>query len=294
MKKFKEIIDKQVAFNCGKNLFFCGVNNSLGFIPETEFSVKRINEIDKDSENLLIDYATDKALREFYRINQYYTFDKQAKKDLREIYVELFLKFRERKTSIKSISGSHYENLSKWLLLSNPFAEKIYLSKDENVESAACSEYSPDIQMEILQIDITKIMEPVLDIGCGEQGNLVQYFCKNRIEAVGFDISAADKSYIAKSDWFEYELGINRWGTITSNLGFSNHFNHHHLRNDGNFIDYANKFMDILNSLKAGGSFHYAPDLPFIEKYLDENKYQITKRTIGKYNFKSTRIKRLE
>jgi hypothetical protein len=70
-------------------------------------------------------------------------------------------------------------------------------------------------------------------------------------------------------------------GTITSNLGFSNHFNHHHLRKDGHFIEYAKTFMDILNSLKIGGSFYYAPDLPFIEKYLDRVKYRIKTHNIG-------------
>jgi len=52
--------------------------------------------------------------------------------------------------------------------------------------------------------------------------------------------------------------------------------------------------MDILNSLKIGGSFHYAPDLPFIERYLDKNKYQLSARNIGGYDFKATVIKRLK
>jgi hypothetical protein len=52
--------------------------------------------------------------------------------------------------------------------------------------------------------------------------------------------------------------------------------------------------MDILNSLKTGGSFYYAPDLPFVEKYLDKDNYQISTAGIGNYEFKSTRIKRLK
>jgi len=52
--------------------------------------------------------------------------------------------------------------------------------------------------------------------------------------------------------------------------------------------------MDILNALKVGGNFHYAPDLPFIEQYLDKDKYQLTKRSIGNYNLCSTKIIRMK
>jgi len=52
--------------------------------------------------------------------------------------------------------------------------------------------------------------------------------------------------------------------------------------------------MDILSSLKIGGNFHYAPDLPFVEQYLDRDKYQLTNRNIGNYEFRSTIIKRIK
>jgi hypothetical protein len=52
--------------------------------------------------------------------------------------------------------------------------------------------------------------------------------------------------------------------------------------------------MDILKSLKIGGRFHYAPDLPFIELYLDKQQYKIEKYEIGDFDFKTTVIKRLK
>lgn len=293
MDLFKDNIDKQIKYNQGKNLFYNGINNSLRFIPETLQAIRKIGEIDKEAENLLIDYVTNRAIQEFCRINQYYTFDKQAQEDLRAIYIELFINIKSDNISMDPISEKHYEKLIKWLQETNPFAEKIYSSKEETIEPVACSEYSHDLQMEILQLDISQITGPVLDIGCGKQGDLVKYLRKNGMDAYGFDRFAYDGSFLANSDWFEYEYGIEKWGTITSNLGFSNHFLHHHFRNDGNFMDYAKKYMEILNSLKIGGSFHYAPDLPFIEQYLDMNKYDVTKQDIGKYNFKSTKIQRL-
>lgn len=210
------------------------------------------------------------------------------------MYVDLIANVKIHKSSIDLIAKKHYDNLIKWLQETNSFAEKIYTSKGEMIESVACSEYSPDLQIEILQIDINKIIEPVLDIGCGRQGNLVLFLRQNSIDAYGFDRFAYDNSALSNSDWFEYKYEKAKWGTIISNLGFSNHFQHHHFRRDGNFIEYAKKYMDILGSLKIGGNFHYAPDLPFVEQYLDKDKYQLTIRSIRNYEYKSTKIKRLK
>ncbi len=294
MKIYQDNIETQFEFNRGKNLFYNGILNSLRFSPEILKAIEKADSIDADSENLLIDYLTNRAVQEFCKINQYYTFDKQAHLILRSLYVELFTNIKNRKSSIESIAAEHYDNLIKWLQETNPFAEKIYTSEGEMIESVACSEYSPDLQIEILQIDIDQIIEPVLDIGCGKQGNLVLFLRQNGVDAYGFDRFAYDNSALNNSDWFDYKFEKSKWGTIISNLGFSNHFQHHHFRNDGNFIAYTMKYMEILCSLKIGGNFHYAPDLPFVEQYLDKANYQLTKRSISNYDFRSTIIKRLK
>ncbi|MBP1631251.1 MAG: hypothetical protein H6Q15_2144 [Bacteroidetes bacterium] len=294
MKICQDIIDKQFDLNQRKNLFYSGILNSLRFSPETLDTIERIGLIDSNSENVLINYLTNKALQEFCGVNQYFNFDKQAQLDLRNIYVELFSNIKNRKSSIDSIAEKHYDNLTKWLKSTNLFAEMIYTSKGEMIESVVCSEYNPDLQIEILQIDFNQLIEPVLDIGCGKQGNLVLCLRQKGIDAYGFDRFAYDNSFLTNSDWFEYKFEKDKWGTITSNLGFSNHFQHHHFRNDGNIIGYAKKYMDILSSLKIGGCFHYAPDLPFVEQYLDKDKYQLIKRRVDNYEFKSTKIKRLK
>ncbi len=291
MNNYQDKIDNQFEFNKGKNLFYNGIVNSLRFSPDTLKAIERIDLIDSVSENLLIDYLTNRAVQEFCRINQYYTFNKQARLLLRNLYVDLFANIKSQKTSI---AEKHYENLIKWLKESNSFAEKIYTSKGEIIESVACSEYSPDLQIDILQIDTDQIVEPVLDIGCGKQGSLVLFLCVKGIDAYGFDRFANEHSVLNNSDWFEYKFEKEKWGTIISNLGFSNHFQHHHFRNDGNYIDNAKKYIDILTSLKIGGNFHYAPDLPFVEQFLDKDKYQLTKRRIGNHEFNSTKIKRLK
>ena len=294
MKIFQENIDKQFEFSQGKNLFHEGIVQKSHFIPDTVNAIGRLSEIDADSENVLIDYATNRALETFCAINQYYTFDSKSQKTLRELYTGLFSALRNNPSKLDSIAEWHLTNLKKWLSETNPFAAKLYESKTEIIEPVACSEYSPELQIDILQIDNEQVVGPVLDIGCGKLGKLVHHLRGLGIETYGIDRFVQCDNSLAESDWLTFEYGTEKWGTITSNLGFSNHFNHHHLRNDGSFMAYAKKYMEILHSLKIGGSFHYAPDLPFIEQYLDNGKYQLTKRDVGAANFRSVKITRLK
>lgn len=291
MDRFIENIDNQIEFNRGKNIFLY----RLDFFQFAEETVKAISDIDKlnpDAKETLIDYATDKAIEEFCRINQYYSFDSKAKIDLRKIYSDLFENFQTKADSIENISKNHYEKLKEWIRESNPFAEKIYKNDNKNVNPVACSDYTPDLQINILKIDIEHIMQPVLDIGCGNQGHLVNYLKKQGIEVFGIDRFKFTTLNLMTVDWLEFDYEKGKWGTIVSNLGFSNHFNHHNLREDGKFIEYGKTYMNILNSLKVGGCFHYAPDLPFIEKYLDNNQFDLKKFEINEYVFKTTIIKR--
>lgn len=136
-------------------------------------------------------------------------------------------------------------------------------------------------------------MQPVLDIGCGINGLLVDYLKNQGIDVLGIDRFKFTISNLITADWLEYDYGKEKWGTIVSNLGFSNHFNHHNLREDGNYVGYGKTYMNILNALKFGGCFHYAPDLPFIEKYLDSKRFELKKYEINECDFKTTIIKKV-
>jgi len=293
MYRFIKSIDKQIKFNRGKNIFF-DKHQIFQFISETVDSFSNVSELNSESEQLLIDYAADKAIEEFCRINQYYSFDKKSKSELRNIYSNLFENIKSGIYTADEISENHYNKLKDWLRKCNPFVEKIYLNAEQKIEPVACSEYSFDLQIEILKIEIAEIKEPVLDIGCGKQGILVKFLCENGIDAHGIDRFSFTDSNLVNFDWLEYDYGLEKWGTIISNLGFSNHFKHHNLREDGNYIEYGKKYMDILKSLKIGGRFHYAPDLAFIEQYLDPKQFEISKSEIGEYDFKTAIIKRLK
>ncbi len=291
--KYRKRIDKQIESNKGKNLFPDEKALSLSFIDDTIKSISDFDYLSPDLEKVLIDYATEKALEEFARVNQYYAFNTEAKEALRKIYCELFYHIKTKDKPVDIISSTHYLNLKRWLKESNPFAERLYTSADNDIKPIACSEYGEKLQILILKIDEPKLMGPILDIGCGKEANLVKYLLRQGFDAYGIDRFSFTDRNLEQSDWLEYDYGIEKWGTIVSNLGFSNHFWHHHLREDGNYLEYGKKYMGILKSLKTGGSFHYAPELPFIEQYLDTNQFKVDRFQIEGVDYKTSIVSRL-
>jgi hypothetical protein len=292
-------IDNQIALNNGKNILYLSEDFSSWFAVETVKLFGEIEKLDYTEEEFLIDYMTGKALKEFYRVNQYYSFNEFHQLALQNIYSELLESIKMmngvfNKNTLEDISKKHSIRLTTWLIGSNSFAWKIYPNDKEYIEPVACYEYSPEIQLEILKIDYLRLKEPVLDIGCGSQGLLVKYLRKKGIDAYGFDRFPEDLPFLQTADWLSFDFENERWGTIISNQGYSNHFRHHHLRDDGNFLGYAKKYVEILNSLKVGGAFHYAPGLPFIESYLDRSKFNISVFELDIHQFNSIKISKLK
>lgn len=293
----KKYIKDQIAFNGGKNLLANDEINSLQLIVN-ESIVENIRNMDAETEMLMIDFLTDEALQEFCRVNQYFAFNSASVTELKAIYVQLSKSIRAlennaKRESLDALSQQHYERLCDWLVKTNAFAGKMYAGNQDTVKAVACSEYAPDLQLSLLHLNLNTLIQPVLDIGCGREMNLVNFLRDNGIEAYGIDRFTNENPYYIKSDWLEFNYEPAVWGTIISNLGFSNHFIHHNLRSDGNYREYAQKYMEILTALKSGGSFCYAPDLPFIEKHLDKQTYSIINYTIEGSNFKSCCINRI-
>jgi hypothetical protein len=290
---YKKIIEKQIRENSGVNLFLSNNNSCLKFNKKTLEAIFRIDEIDVETENLLIKYTSEKVIEEFYRINQYYSFSSNSKNELEKIYADLLKELKSKKHTLNYIEQNHYKNLINWLKKTNPFAEKLYPKKTQYVEPVVCAEYSAEFQIHLLRLDVNVIMEPVLDIGCGKSGNLVRYLHRKGISIQGIDRILTSNLTLVNADWLEYHFGKEKWGTIISNMSFSNHFNHHNLREDGNYIEYAKKYLEILKSLKIGGKFHYAPNLPFIETYLNNSKFYVEKHDIGGFEINTTIVTRL-
>ncbi|MDD3321281.1 MAG: hypothetical protein PHS59_07545 [Paludibacter sp.] len=294
----KQFIEKQLTSNSGKNLLASNEISSLKFIDVNEMLVRSIKEMDAKTEQEMVDFAADEALQEFCRINQYFSFNSQSVEELKSIYRQLnstirMLKDDASTAELEFVSQQHYNNLCDWLVKTNAFAGKMYDKNQEFAQPVACSEYPPSLQLNILQLDIKTMLQPVLDIGCGREMNLVNYLRDNGIEAYGIDRFENKSPFYQKTDWLEYQFESNKWGTIISNLGFSNHFTHHNARIDGKYRDYAIKYMEILDSLQLNGSFHYSPDLPFIEVYIDKSKYRCINLSIEGYAYKASQITKI-
>lgn len=297
MELLKTQVRKQLAFNKGKNFFHPDFSTLFKFLKISPEIMDEVKRLDRESENKLIDHVTDMVAGEFGKINQYYSLNQQSLISLKSIYSQLFSDLKRSEFTegreFRKIEKKHFTRLKIWITLHNGFANEIYSNQSSHLKDVPCAEYSPESQIEVLSINIQNIIEPVLDVGCGMNGNLVMYLRSKNIEAFGIDRFAHQGSFFEKCDWLEYDFDQKKWGTIISNLGFSNHFNHHNLRTDGNYVGYGQKYMKILESLKTGGSFYYAPDLPFIEKYLDHQNFSIEKAAIRNTHYKSSRITRL-
>ena len=287
-----ECIDQQLDFNKGKNLFYSPSN--LDFIKKTNVVIKENKQLFSKYQDLIVNYICEKVLMEFCRINQYYSFDQASKIRLRELYIQLMVQLSAEDIVIDEISKKHYENLKEWLSQSNPVSVKIYNNQQLFVQPIVCSEYSAEFQCEVLNIEPEKLVQPIFDIGCGKDAHLLRFFHRKGIKAFGIDRFESDFENSIVSDWLNYNYGFEKWGTIISNMAFSNHFVHHHFKKDGEFLIYATKYMEILNSLKVGGSFYYSPDLPFIETFLEPSRFILEKFKIRDDLFFTSRVKRLK
>ena len=288
----RKCIDLQIEINQSKNLLHKDANQLFRLLGSTIEAVRKVEPLDSDDLNLFIGYAADKVLQEFCRVNQYYSFDGNDVVRLKTIYRDLYQDIISGEKDNEVISQMHYERLKEWLDRTNGFSRKIYPQAETVLESVTCSEYSAELQSEILCLHDLPLEEPILDIGCGKMEKLVRYLSEKGYDVYGIDRFSETSTFVEKADWLACDYGIEKWGTIVSNLGFSNHFVHHHLREDGDFIRYAKKYVEILRSLKFGGCFSYAPDLPFIEKHLDRTAFVVNQHPIAHFSFKTTIVTR--
>ncbi|MBU8854944.1 class I SAM-dependent methyltransferase [Bacillus sp. FJAT-26377] len=279
-------MENQLFYNRNKSFFYTFSNGKLpiGLNEENRKTLKiKSNEINKFIGKTKVNFTYEKILKKICEknikllteSNQYLYFDKEDYKNLQTIYDTLLEKIYilTQKTKIfdkdiDDLFDSHYKKLQEFLIQSN--GVEIFKKYEEKPEifPVKCAEYNPEFQIKLLNIDIFKIKEPVLDIGCGVEGNLVKFLRENGIEAYGIDRNLKGESYLFNKSWFEYKFKMNTWGTVISHMAFSNHFMHHHLRRDGDFKKYAQQYMKVLNSLKPEGCFIYGPSLSFIEDVL--------------------------
>lgn len=287
IQSFHHSIDKQIQANKGKNLYYLERDALFKFCEGNGILTQRhkFAEIlsDTATQESLIEYTISNVLREFFYTNQYITVSERDKSILRKVYKKLLSELSDQQIPLSDIASRHFTRLTTWLSYSNPHIEKLNPSNQKTAAEVVCSEYSAALQLELLDINPGNLMEPVLDVGCGEHGHLSAFLKEKELNVLGIDRLLSQKeSWLSEISWFEFEFKPDSWGTIISNLSFTSHFLNNHLREDGKFMQYAQKYMEILQSLKQGGSYHYAPSLPFIEEHLDKKTYKVDRKIINK------------
>lgn len=147
--------------------------------------------------------------------------------------------------------------------------------------SVVCAEYDPDLQCHLLGIEPVDLLQPVLDLGCGQHAGLVRALRARGLAVAGVDRVAAPLDGVTEGDWMTFPLRAGEWGTIISHLAFSLHFLHHHLRpGESDAERYATRYMALLGALRPGGAFVYAPGLPFLERLLPKDRFRVERRAI--------------
>ena len=142
-----------------------------------------------------------------------------------------------------------------------------------------CAEYSIELQLDLLGISPATLVEPILDLGCGEHAALVGYLRAQGKVASGLDRHAAGPDAV-QADWLGHGFARETFGTIVSHQAFSLHFLHHHLGSGEQAEAYARKYMELLGALKPGGSFVYTPGLPFVEQHLPARRWQVARKPL--------------
>lgn len=284
-RKIVNSIRSQHIENAGRNLFYSGTNPVLPWTKLTrQLLTAHADEIlalhAAGDTREVITYLTAQAKLSFCNSNQYIDISATHSAALEEVYTllmqDIMAALDNRKMDVDQLSVRHSERLRQWLLFTNPFTQGLYDNTASTVKMVVCAEYAATLQMKVLHMDIGQLKEPVLDIGCGPHAHMVQYLRQLGVKAYGVDrFIASPAAYLKVGDWLDFNLPGNYWGTIISNLSFSNHFLHHHQRNSADCQRYAGKYMEILHALDTGGSYHYAPALPMVEQYLSPEEFMI-------------------
>lgn len=292
------IIEDQMVANEDKSLFFEG--ERIFTISEKMYNLfvhnfEKIHNLllnDDEQINRLISNTVEKTMKIFQNSNQYISFRDKDKAILQTMYKNMLMKFEREYLNKGTITekeiykyfNEHHKNLKKFLKITNGenLFEKYRLNK--NIPLVICEEYTAKLQIEILGLDVENLQEPIIDVGCGKDFRLVKLLREKGYKAYGLDRIESKEEFIIKSNWMDYMFEEKKWGTIISHMAFSNHFNHHHFRKDGKYVDFMKKYVEMLKSLKLNGVLTYSPGIEVVEEIIKshyKDAYRLEKNDLS-------------
>lgn len=280
LENINKIIHEQIHDNSDLNLFFEDLENEITINKTFKEKIIKIKQNNKVDINQMIKITTKAVIAQFYMINQYIQLTSQDEKELGNIYYETYNSINNE--NFERIMKIHFRRIASWLSKFYPSHFIHSLSKNSRIGKVVNKEYSVSFQTNIFDIDFDKLQEPIIDIGCGKNANLVKELLRRNKTVLGIDrIVNHSNDYIKEISWFDFNFEENKWGTIIANMSFTNNLLYS-IENHKNLIyNYYIKYKQIIKSLKIGGCFYYAPSLNFIEDRLDLNDYIVNRRVIN-------------
>ena len=280
MEYIREVITRQIKSNSHINLFFNSLADTVTTNDDFTYLLRQLTESGYDISaiklNELTDFTVETALSAIYGMNQYISVSSEHKRDLHTIYRTTLETIRQTGEIESTLLNHHYPAIRDWLERLYPPILADKLRNVEKINSAVCEEYSAEFQVALLGIDTDKIMEPVIDIGCGKSFHLVKHLHEQGIASDGIDRQLDEKEpYLHNTSWLDFNFTPGTWGTVIAHMSFSNHIIHHYTLKTPSFAEHARTYHEILESLRPGGMFVYAPGVEFIEKHIDRDLYRV-------------------
>ncbi len=223
-------------------------------------------------------------IRFLHHKNQFVSLADPQKHDLNTLYRTFLTDFRYALSAAQSLD--HLQATLSDVFAAHQFDLEQFvralgaMHDPAGLREVVCSDYSPELQLAILHATADQLANPILDVGCGEHGQLVHYLRQRGKTALGIDRTVEAHAHLIQADWFDFPLATVPWGTVISHMAFSNHFLHHHLHPQGEPERYARQYMVLLSAIKPGGRFIYTPGLPFIEDLLPVDQYRVERYPI--------------
>ena len=279
MHKVNKPLQKQLDLNERKNLLHAGVAQLLEVEPTFLAALEELLSSPTDAMpantlEAVCAKAADSFIAKIHSLNQYIQIDRYAKDRLKAIYKESWQKLVETKEVESTLRTHHYPRIKSFIESLYPNSLAGQLQSAPQLGRVCRSQYSADLQTRLLRLDLGKLRTPILDIGCGQDANLVHFLRSKDLEAYGIDRSVkVPTDFLSMTDWFEYEYGRNKWGTIVSNLAISNHLKYAQVYDAGRIPAYLKTFQDIINSLALDGTLTIAPAVDLMKKLADRRSY---------------------
>ncbi len=295
MKGLPKALLRQLERNKDKNILHDQIEHSMELDPLFLACLEDMAESvapqrDQRIQKEMVSFAAISLIERLYAVNQYIQVNPDQARALEETYASTWERITETRDIPKVLKSFHYPKLRTWVAQLYPESLRTALRSIAGLGHVANEEYSVELQLKLLRLDLTQVKQPVLDIGCGKHGYLVHYLRSHKVETHGIDrVIKVQGKYLKQADWLTYRLIPSSWGTVISNLAFSNHFAFIERYEPEKVGLYSEKYKEILASLMPGGSFIYAPQSLSLEEQADRGTYKIEQWDIHR-PYKGVRI----